>query len=306
MKNFLHGRGAKLLLAVFCIMLGLILYTASLGGSVTASVLGFITTPMQKLSGSAATAAGDVAPDTQSYEELKAENEALKQKLSDMIALTMDYYDIKRENERNSKYLELKSQHKDYQFVSAEVIARDPADLFYGFTLDQGSISGVEKNDPVITDKGLVGWVSAVLPTSCKVTSILSPDTSVGAVDKVTRDIGVVSGNLVFTDEGLVKMSFIPAQNTIAVGNIIATSGVGGIYPGNLPIGEVLEVKHEESDVSLYAVIKPYEDIKNVQDVVVITDFLGQGNIATQATPADGQDTASSGTGSPVSSGAAQ
>ena len=45
------------------------------------------------------------------------------------------------------------------------MIGRDPADLFYGFTIDQGSLSGIEKNDPVITDRGLVGWVSAVYPT---------------------------------------------------------------------------------------------------------------------------------------------
>lgn len=86
-----------------------------------------------------------MGPSGKTIEELEAENAELKEKLNQMIALTVDYYDIKRENEQNVKYLELKEQKKDYQFALASVIGRDPADLFYGFTIDQAPCPGLRK-----------------------------------------------------------------------------------------------------------------------------------------------------------------
>ena len=165
MRDFFKGRSFKVLAGVVLVLLGVVLFTAATGHSFLSSLMGFVTTPVQQISSQAAGAAGAVGPSGKTIEELEAENAELKEKLNQMIALTVDYYDIKRENEQNVKYLELKEQKKDYQFALASVIGRDPADLFYGFTIDQGSLSGIEKNDPVITDRGLVGWVSAVYPT---------------------------------------------------------------------------------------------------------------------------------------------
>ena len=154
MRDFFKSRSFKVLAGVVLVLLGVVLFTAATGRSFLSSLMGFVTTPVQQISSQAAGAAGAVGPSGKTIEELEAENAELKEKLNQMIALTVDYYDIKRENEQNVKYLELKEQKKDYQFALASVIGRDPADLFYGFTIDQGSLSGIEKNDPVITDRG--------------------------------------------------------------------------------------------------------------------------------------------------------
>ena len=195
-----------------------------------------------------------------------------------MIALTVDYYDIKRENEQNVKYLELKEQKKDYQFALASVIGRDPADLFYGFTIDQGSLSGIEKNDPVITDRGLVGWVSAVYPTYSHVTTILSPETNVSVLDQVTQDTGVAAGSLEYAEAGQVEMRFLTAENKLKAGDIIVTSGVGGVYPGELPVGGGCGKKAGGKRRFHYGGDPAYEDIKTLTNVCVITEFLGQGS----------------------------
>ena len=278
MKDFFKSRSFKVLIGAVLVLTGVVLVTATTGNSVISSIVGFVTTPVQQLSNQAADAAGAVSPSGKTMEELEAENAQLREKLTEMIALTVDYYDIKRENEQNVKYLELKEQKKDYQFALASVIGRDPADLFYGFTIDQGSLSGVAVNDPVITDRGLVGWVSAVYPTYSRVTTILSPETNVSVLDQVTQDTGVVSGSMEYAENGQVEMRFLTAQNQLEEGDIIVTSGVGGIYPGELPVGEVVEKRQEENADSITAVIQPYEDIKVVTNVCVITDFLGQGS----------------------------
>lgn len=315
MSNFLHSRGFKVLLAVVFLLLGVVLYTASTGNSLTASLFGFVTTPMQTVTTNIAQQAGDYTTKFKSPEELKAENDALQKEIDDLRKKLIDYNQLKQENEQLKQVVNVQEQNKDFKFVSSSVIGRDPNETFYGFTLDRGSIAGIAVNDPVYTSSGLVGFVSSVSATYCHVKTILSPDAKVGAIDNVNRDSGVVTGNVEMADQGLCKMQFISSQNTMKAGDVIITSGLGGMYPRNLPIGEVVEVKPEEHDVSLYAVIKPYADVQNVRDVFVITEFQGQGDvlksiepgIASSASSPSGSSSqqASSQASSKVSSGAA-
>ena len=280
MKDFLHSNGFKVLLAVIFIMFGLMLYTASTGSSIFSNLMGFISAPMQKVSTVVANNANETAKNaTLDANQLKAEYDELKKKNEDLNNKLVDYYQIKQENEQYKSILGLKSQHKDYQLVSAAVIGRDPNDLFYNFSVDKGSLDGVKVNDPVVTSAGLVGYVSSVNATYCKITTILSADTSIGASDKVTRDSGVVSSNTKLADQGLTKMGYLDANTKVKSGDIIVTSGLGGIYPKDLLIGTVTEVKNEEYDVSLCATVKPFVDVKSVHDVFIITKFVGQGEI---------------------------
>lgn len=109
-------------------------------------------------------------------------------------------------------------------------------------------------------------------------TTILSPETNVSVLDQVTQDTGVVAGSLEYAEAGQVEMRFLTAENKLKAGDIIVTSGVGGVYPGELPVGEVVEKRQEENADSITAVIQPYEDIKTLTNVCVITEFLGQGS----------------------------
>ena len=126
MKDFFHSTGFKVLLGVIFILFGVLLYTASAGGSVFSDALGFLTTPMQKVStvvtNNAAATANTVL---QSKENLEAENAALKKEIEELNTKLIDYYQVKLENEQFRSVLELKEENKDFQFVSAAVIGRD-------------------------------------------------------------------------------------------------------------------------------------------------------------------------------------
>lgn len=278
LKNFFKNNSFKVLLCTLIVMILIFIYSFISGSSILSSIAGLIITPMQQLSNNIAQSASNIIPSNRSIEELEAENARLQKKIDEMVALTIDYYDLKRENEQNIKYLELKERKKDYKFASASVIGRDPTDLFYGFTIDQGSLSDISKYDPVITDKGLIGWVSSVYPTYCKVTTIFSPKTNVSVLDQMSRDSAVTVGSLELADQGFINLQYISAQNSIKPSDIIITSGIGGIYPGELPVGEIVEVFQQEGNAEINAKVKPYEDIKNVRNVFVITEFLGQGD----------------------------
>ncbi len=84
-----------------------------------------------------------------------------------------------------------------------------------------------------------------------------------------------------FFDQGLIKLGLLEAGTTVQGGDIIVTSGIGGKFPKRFTDRKkAVEVKPEENDVSLYATVEPFVDIKTVRDVIIITSFNGQGEVA--------------------------
>ena len=216
------------------------------------------------------TASATASADTASYEELKAENEKLKSENAQLREQLVDYYETKEENERLWEYYEIKKENPSYTILPANVIKRDTNDDFYSFTLDCGSAAGVSVNDAVITENGLVGWVCETDYTSCRVKTILSPDTKVASVDKTTGDSGIISGSVSLCDENRTRLMNISSDHKIKAGDIITTSGTGGVYPKNLLIGEVKELRFNSYDTTTYAVVEPYENIAEITAAAVI------------------------------------
>lgn len=297
MRDLLSSKSFKKLICVLLVLIISMSITAFSDRSVISGFLSTVTLGIQEVS-----AAVSEKLSNKSYDELATENEELNKEVAELRSQLVDYYEVKEENARLWKYYDLKQTYPTYELLPATVIRRDPSDDFYSFTINQGRADGVSIGDPVVTDKGLVGWVSGVDASTSRVKTILSPDAKVGTVDVVSRDSGIVSGNVNFADEGLTTMTKIPAQNTMEAGDIIITTGITGMYPASLIVGEVTEIKFDEYDTSKYAVIKPFEDIKTVTDVVVITNFDGQGEISEQSVeditlPAEAEDTGSEPTG---------
>lgn len=295
MNQFFKRKSFKILIAVLIALLLLLIHTAYSGSVVLSNLFGVVTTPMQKVSAEVAESAGTaITQASTSYEDLLAENERLKAEINELNRQMSDYYQYKQENEQLKNFLELKSANPDYKFAYGSVVARDSSDLFYSFRVDKGTIDGVSVNDPVITAEGLVGWVSSVSAMHCNVTTILSPSASISAMDKVNRDSGVITSDITLAEQGLIRLSYLENDHTVKKGDMIVTSGIGGIFPKNLLIGKAVEVKSSSTDVSLYATVEPYVDIKNVNDVLIITEFAGQGELLpeTAATTDSGKDDA--------------
>jgi len=273
-RDLLSSKSFKKLICVLLAIIIVVGITAVSGKSVISSLFSSLTLGLQEVS-----AAVSEEANKKSYDELLRENDALNQEIAELRTQLVDYYDVKQENARLWRYYDLKREYPQYELVPATVVRRDPNDDFYGFTINQGSSDGISKGDPVVTEKGLVGWVSSVDASTSRIKTILSPDAKVGAIDCVSRDSGIVTGNVKLADKNLTTMTKISALNTMKQGDIIITTGISGIYPPSIIVGEVSEIRFDEYDTSKYAVIKPYEDITSVIDVVVITDFEGKGEI---------------------------
>lgn len=275
MRELITSKSFKKLICVLLVLITLMTLSAISDRSVVSDLLSRLTLGLQEVSATAAEKAS-----SKSYDELIRENRELQSEVAELRTQLVDYYDVKQENARLWRYYDLKRDYPQYELLPATVVRRDPNDDFYSFTINQGYTDGVSEGDPVVTEKGLVGWVSGVDATTARVKTILSPDTKVGAIDCVSRDSGIVTGSVYYADKGLCTMTKVSAQNTMVAGDIVISTGVSGLYPSSLILGEVVEIKFDEYDTSKYAIIKPFEDIKAVIDVVVITDFDGQGEIS--------------------------
>ncbi len=275
MRELITSKSFKKLICVLLVLITVMSLSAFSDRSIVSDIISRATLGLQEVSATAAKKAS-----SKSHDELLKENEELNAEVAKLRTQLVDYYDVKQENARLWRYYDLKRDYPQYELLPATVVRRDPSDDFYSFTVNQGYADGVSEGDPVVTEKGLVGWVYGVDASTSRVKTILSPDTKVGAIDSVSRDSGIVTGNVYLADKGLTTMTKISAQNTMKQGDIVISTGISGLYPPSLIIGEVVETKFDEYDTSKYAVIKPFEDIKTVIDVVVITGFDGQGSIS--------------------------
>lgn len=276
MKDLFSGKSFKVLLGAISVLLVLVIVTAG-NSSVGTYIVNLLTFPMQK---AAVNAVGSDSETQKSYEELQEEVDSLADENRRLRDMLVDYYDIKGQNEQLKKYYNLKEENPDYNLLPATVIRRDPNENFYGFYIDKGTADGVELYNPVVTENGLVGIVCEVDASTCKVRTILSPDMQVGVLNSRTNDSGIVTGSSKYSDDGFAAMTKIPAQHTMQEGDIIVTSGLGGIFPDKIRVGEIREIQLDEYDSQPMAIIKPYENIQKVSSVAVITYYLEKGTIS--------------------------
>jgi rod shape-determining protein MreC len=123
----------------------------------------------------------------------------------------------------------------------ANVIARDPANWWQTVQIDLGSRDGLRVDLAVMTTNGLVGRVSAVFLTQSRVELISNPTCKVSAMIDKTRETGVISGSSSPLDNSLVTLSFLTSNSSLKPGQNVVTSGLGGIFPKDIPVGQVAE-----------------------------------------------------------------
>jgi rod shape-determining protein MreC len=153
--------------------------------------------------------------------------------------------------------------------VVGRVIGHDPSNLLQYITLDIGSEEGLERNMPVVTDRGLVGRVSTVGRGWSRVLLIIDTSSSVNALTQSTRASGSIQGQ----PDGSLAMQSIPQGDTVSVGDTVFTSGLGGNFPRQILIGQITEAERKDYELFQTATVLPTVDFDHLEVVLVITDF---------------------------------
>ena len=121
----------------------------------------------------------------------------------------------------------------------------------------------------VISDQGLVGYIISVTDNTSKVQTIVDSSSATTAKIASTEDSIVCKGSL---NDKMLKGTYIPTNAEISEGDKLETSGMGGIYPKGISIGEVKSVENTLNVLDRYAWIKPLVDFEKLETVLVITE----------------------------------
>lgn len=279
MKDFFRQTKFKVLLCVFSLIFGILIYAAVSEGASTfpESVLNTITKPFIQLSTNISNWVEDSLDKFVNADKYKKENDELRSQLSIMYKEIMDKDKTDAENDQLKEMLKIKEEHEDFTYSPpCNIIAKNSNDIFGGFTIDRGSDDGIKLHDPVMTSEGLVGMISEIAPNYAKVTTILSSDINIGVYTSKEQVVGVIENNVKYADQDLSLMSYIDKESKISVGDMVVTSG-GVVFPSMLLVGTVKEIYDDDNGLSVHAVIEPVVDVRSITSVTVITSFKGQG-----------------------------
>lgn len=201
---------------------------------------------------------------------LAEENKRLTDEYADMQNQLRKYESYKVENENLRSLLDLKQNITDHETVAAEVVSKDASNWFNIFVVDKGTAHGIQPKMSVVSHGGLVGHVVDAGANWAKISSIINADVSVSGMNTRTGDICIVSGDVELENQGLCKMIYINKDADLEVGDIIETSGLGGLYPKGLVIGTVKEKRIDVNSIDQSAVIEPAVDFTKIREVLVI------------------------------------
>ncbi|MCD8391246.1 MAG: rod shape-determining protein MreC [Firmicutes bacterium] len=204
----------------------------------------------------------------------KEENERLTEELLDQQSKNRDVSQYREENERLRDLLDLQQSLTTFSSVAAPVIGYSESGSYDEIEIGKGTINGIAVGNTVIADDGVVGIVSEVGANWAMVTTMLNENNAMGVKIVRTGDIAVLEGDKELAADGLCKMTFVDSSVNIIVGDIIETSGSGGIYPAGLQVGSITEIKSDNMGQIDYAAIKPNVDLKSLHEVLVINGVL--------------------------------
>ncbi len=219
------------------------------------------------------------------FREVQVQNEALLKKVDQ---LTGDNLKLKEEVLAGMRYNELdQGQFRSptlvkFEKVGASVINRNPTTWYRTLTLNRGSKDGVAPNDPVIGDLGLVGKIVSVSPTTSEVLLILDGEGQVSALVRGSTGnstFGIVQGNYTrgsrLTSEGNLQMLF-RREDSVNPGDLVLTSGIGGVYPKDIPIGQVKEIQLDPSGLLKTAYIQPLINFDALEEAYIVKQAGGK------------------------------
>ncbi len=280
MRFFFRSKQFKIILAILISLIAVSVIFGIIGSVISpqSNIVGTLTAPFRSAATAIRNGVSDFTQAISGGNKVMLENTELEAQINELRTQLADYEKITKENEFYKNYLEIKDQNPDFEFTPSTLISRDATDPYGGFIINKGTADGVKAHDPVITEAGVVGFVSDVGITTSKVVTILSPDLTIGSLDNRTNDSGIIKGSLELANKGYTKFQNLSRSCSVAVGDYVVTSGEG-IFPKGLLIGTIETISNDKYNTSLYASVKPFVDFENLRDVMVITNFKGQGSI---------------------------
>jgi rod shape-determining protein MreC len=240
--------------------------TRSVFLAVTTPVMGFgdaITAPVRGIGDWF----GGLAVSRSEVEALRRQNQELRGKLA-------RYEEAVAENARLAGLLKL-SQAAKQPAVAAHIIGRPTSNWEGSAVVDKGTAEGIRIAMPVVAAQGLVGQVVEVAPHSAQIRLITDRRSGVAGIIQASRAPGIVKGSI----EGVLNMDFVSREASPRVGDVVITSGIGGVYPKGLVVGDITEVTDERDKPYPRLVVTSRVPIVDIEEVLILTGPMPEAQV---------------------------
>lgn len=204
---------------------------------------------------------GNLTASRATLDELEAENAELTARVAELA-------EYQATSERLEKLLHLQSTY-NLQSTAARIIGQSSDAWSDTVTIDKGSLDGISVNMPVTNSTGVIGQVIEVAPNASTVRLLTDEGSGVSAMIQDTRAQGMVQGQ----PDGTLRMDYVSVDADVKEGDIIITSGIGGVYPKGLPIGTVASVTKNSNDVYYTIIVSSASRTESNEEVLVITSL---------------------------------
>ncbi len=195
------------------------------------------------------------------------ENAELKRSLNMGQIADNQCQEIEQSNIRLRNLLNFQNKVPE-QLTSAEVIGKDPSPWFKAIIIDKGKVDGMEKGMPVVVPEGIAGQITDVSSHYSKVMLLIDRNSSIDALVQRTRARGIIKGSS--TERCFFK--YVLRKEDVKVGDKIVASGLDGVYPKGLKIGEVTSVIRRNAGIFQDVMVMPYINYEKIEEVLVITN----------------------------------
>jgi rod shape-determining protein MreC len=254
---------------VILIAVGLILL--ALGGYLS-PVLVTITRPflgVQEWISSRYIAVSQLLNAPQDVEELRVRNIELENEIARLQSQVIILREQLDESQGLEELLGYARRRPEFQYSAAAVIGKDPSPFLHYIIIDHGSDEGIRRGMPVVTESGLVGRIDAVTAGAARVQLITDPGSIVNVKLQSQRTNAQINGSIT----GEINLDMVPQDTNLEPGEVILTSGLGGNYPADILIGQVITVRQFENELFQTATIQPIIDYSQLQAVLIIINF---------------------------------
>lgn len=250
---------------------GIIIFSIKSNSNIISSGVGSVISPLQKIVYNINDKIKGSFEFFLNFSKVKQENEELASKNAELENKLIEYNRMKDENIRLREMFNYSEANKNYNYIGCNIIGYSGGNISEGYIIDKGTKDGVEKDMIIITPVGLVGKVTKAEGNSSIVQTILNQNIAVASMVESTRETtGILQGITDNKNRNLTKLSNIPIDSEIKEGDVILTSGLGGMYPQEIRIGEVVSVEVDSVGIMKTATVKPYVDFTKLEELFVV------------------------------------
>jgi rod shape-determining protein MreC len=200
---------------------------------------------------------------------LRTRNAELEAQVSQLQTQVIELQQRVNETEILAALVDFSRSSPESTYKAAAVIGRDPSPFLHYIIINRGSNDDIRRGMPVVTNQGLVGRVDAVISDASRVQLITDPASAVNVHLQNAQTDAVLNGSVT----GVISLDFISQDANVEAGDLILTSSLGGGYPPDLIVGQVVNVSNLDYELFQQATVQPSVDFSRLEIVLVITNF---------------------------------